>query len=87
MTRHAKETGLATSLIIRCARGNAASRRVAERAGYTKVGIQPASEPLGDGELADLVLYSSSVVLLNAVLLSRGGAASGWRACCGKICG
>ena len=58
VTRHANETGLARSLIIRCARGNTASRRVAERAGYTKVGIQPASEPLGDGELADLVLYS-----------------------------
>jgi [ribosomal protein S5]-alanine N-acetyltransferase len=58
VTRHAHETGLATSLSIRCARGNKASRRVAERAGYTKVGIQPASEPLGDGELADLVLYS-----------------------------
>ena len=58
VTRHARDTGLATSLIIRCARGNAASRRVAERAGYTKVGIQPRSEPLGDGQLADLVLYS-----------------------------
>jgi [ribosomal protein S5]-alanine N-acetyltransferase len=58
VTRHAKETGLARSLIIRCARGNTASRHVAERAGYTKVGIQPVSEPLGDGELADLVLYS-----------------------------
>jgi [ribosomal protein S5]-alanine N-acetyltransferase len=58
VTRHAKETGLARSLIIRCARGNTASRRVAERAGYSKVGIQPASEPLRDGELADLVLYS-----------------------------
>jgi ribosomal-protein-alanine N-acetyltransferase len=58
VTRYAKETGLTTSLIIRCARSNTASRRVAERAGYTKVGIQPASEPLSDGQLADLVLYS-----------------------------
>jgi RimJ/RimL family protein N-acetyltransferase len=58
VTRHARETGLARSLIIRCARGNTASRRVAERAGYTKVGIQPASEPLSNGEVADLVLYS-----------------------------
>jgi len=58
VTRHAKDNGLATSLVIRCARGNTASRRVAERAGYTKVGIQPLSEPLRDGELADLVLYS-----------------------------
>jgi RimJ/RimL family protein N-acetyltransferase len=59
VTRHAQESRLATSLLIRCAVGNAASRRVAERAGYRKVGIQPASEPLGDGQLADLVLYSS----------------------------
>ena len=44
--------------MIRCARGNLASRRVAERAGYTKIGVQPTSEPLGDGQLADLVLYS-----------------------------
>ena len=58
VTQHAKDTGLAISLIIRCARGNMASRRVAERAGYTQVGIQPRSEPLGDGELADLVVYS-----------------------------
>jgi [ribosomal protein S5]-alanine N-acetyltransferase len=58
VTQHARNTGLARSLIIRCARSNTASRRVAERAGYTKVGIQPASEPLGDGQLADLVLYS-----------------------------
>jgi hypothetical protein len=40
--------------MIRCARGNLASRR----AGYTKIGVQPTSEPLGDGQLADLVLYS-----------------------------
>jgi hypothetical protein len=31
---------------------------VAEGAGYREIGIQPASEPLGDGTLADLVLYS-----------------------------
>jgi ribosomal-protein-alanine N-acetyltransferase len=59
VTRHAQESGLATSLLIRCATSNVASRRVAERAGYHEVGIQPASEPLGDGELDDLVLYSS----------------------------
>jgi [ribosomal protein S5]-alanine N-acetyltransferase len=58
VTQHARNTGLVRSLIIRCARSNTASRRVAERAGYTKVGIQPASEPLGDGQLVDLVLYS-----------------------------
>jgi ribosomal-protein-alanine N-acetyltransferase len=58
VTRHAGITGLARSLMIRCARGNLASRRVAERAGYTKIGVQPSAELLGDGELADLVLYS-----------------------------
>jgi RimJ/RimL family protein N-acetyltransferase len=58
VTRHARNSGLARSLMIRCARGNLASRRVAERAGYTKIGVQPTSEPLGDGQLADLVLYS-----------------------------
>ena len=59
VTRYARDSGLASSLLIRCAAGNAASRRVAERAGYREVGIQPASEPLRDGQLADLVLYSS----------------------------
>jgi [ribosomal protein S5]-alanine N-acetyltransferase len=58
VTKHAKNSGLARSIMIRCARGNLASRRVAERAGYTAIGIQPVSEPLGDGQLADLVLYS-----------------------------
>jgi [ribosomal protein S5]-alanine N-acetyltransferase len=58
VTQLARDTGLAISLIIRCARNNTASRRVAERAGYTEVGIQPRSEPLGDGQLADLVVYS-----------------------------
>ena len=59
VTRYARDSGLASSLLIRCAAGNAASRRVAERAGYREVGIQPASEPLRDGQLADLVLYSN----------------------------
>jgi ribosomal-protein-alanine N-acetyltransferase len=59
VTRHARDSGLASSLLIRCAAGNAASRRVAERAEYREVGIQPAAEPLRDGQLADLVLYSS----------------------------
>jgi len=58
VTRHARHSGLARSLMIRCVRGKLASRRVAERAGYTKIGVQPTSEPLGDGQLADLVLYS-----------------------------
>jgi RimJ/RimL family protein N-acetyltransferase len=59
VTRHARDCGLATSLLIRCAVGNAASRRVAERAGYRRIGIQPLSEPLRDGHVVDLVLYSS----------------------------
>jgi RimJ/RimL family protein N-acetyltransferase len=58
VTGHAKESGLAASLLIRCASSNTASRRVAEGAGYREIGIQPASEPVGDGTLADLVLYS-----------------------------
>jgi [ribosomal protein S5]-alanine N-acetyltransferase len=58
VTRHARTSGLARSLMIRCARGNLASRRVAERAGYIRIGVQPTSEPLGDGQLTDLVLYS-----------------------------
>jgi [ribosomal protein S5]-alanine N-acetyltransferase len=58
VTQHARDFGLATSVLIRCAKGNAASRRVAERAGYRMVGIQPACEPLRDGQVADLVLYS-----------------------------
>jgi RimJ/RimL family protein N-acetyltransferase len=59
VTRHAQDSELATSLLIRCAIGNAASRRVAERAGYREIGIQPASEPLRDGQITDLVLYSN----------------------------
>jgi ribosomal-protein-alanine N-acetyltransferase len=59
VTRHARESRLATSLLIRCATSNAPSRRVAERAGYREIGIQPASEPLRDGKVADLVLYSN----------------------------
>jgi RimJ/RimL family protein N-acetyltransferase len=59
VTEYAKDSGLATSLLIRCASSNMASRRVAERAGFREIGIQPASEPVGDGEVADLVLYST----------------------------
>jgi len=59
VTRHARDSGLATSLLIRCAIGNAASRRVAEHAGYREIGVQPASEPLRDGQITDLVLYSN----------------------------
>jgi RimJ/RimL family protein N-acetyltransferase len=58
VTGHARNSGLARSILIRCARDNMASRQVAENAGYIAVGIQSACEPLGDGELDDLVLYS-----------------------------
>lgn len=58
VTGHAEEHRLADSILIRCAIGNFASRHVAQQAGYTQVGVLPACEPLGDGQLADLVLYS-----------------------------
>jgi RimJ/RimL family protein N-acetyltransferase len=60
VTAHVEERDLADSVIIRCAAGNVASRRVAEAAGYVRNGVQPASEPLGDGSLDDLLLYTRS---------------------------
>ncbi|HEY5820618.1 MAG TPA: GNAT family N-acetyltransferase [Propionibacteriaceae bacterium] len=58
VTAYAEEVGLVDSIVIRCAAGNTASRHVAEGSGYTQAGVLPASEPLGDGELADLISYS-----------------------------
>jgi ribosomal-protein-alanine N-acetyltransferase len=58
VTEHAESTGLTDSIIIRCARGNTASRRVAETAGYAQIGVQRAAEPLGDGTVDDLVMYA-----------------------------
>ena len=58
VTTHVEQHKLADSVIIRCAAGNAASRRVAEAAGYVQCGIQPACEPLGDGTLDDLISYA-----------------------------
>lgn len=58
VTATVEDQRLADSVIIRCAAGNTASRRVAERAGYRDNGVQPASEPLGDGSLDDLVSYT-----------------------------
>ena len=58
VTAHVEDLDLADSVIIRCAAGNVASRRVAEAAGYVRNGVQPASEPVGDGTLADLLLYT-----------------------------
>ena len=61
VTALVEDRDLADSVIIRCAAGNTASRRVAEAAGYVHNGVQPASEPLGDGTLADLLLYTRTV--------------------------
>lgn len=58
VTGYAEEQALADSVMIRCAAGNQASRHVAEAAGYSRAGVVPASEPVGEGGLDDLVLYS-----------------------------
>ena len=58
VTAYAEEGGLVDSVLLRAAAGNTASRRVATSAGYREVGVLPRAEPLGDGTLADLVLYA-----------------------------
>ena len=58
VTGYARSAGLAASVVIRCAEGNQASRYVAEAAGFREVGRMPHAEPVGDGELAELVLYA-----------------------------
>ena len=58
ITGHVQDQDLADSVIIRCAAANTASRRVAVAAGYRQNGTQPASEPLGDGSLDDLISYT-----------------------------
>ncbi len=58
VTAYAEEHRLVDSLLIRAAAGNAASRRVAVVAGFREVGVLLRAEPLGDGTLADLVLYA-----------------------------
>jgi [ribosomal protein S5]-alanine N-acetyltransferase len=58
VTGYARSAGLASSIVIRCAEGNTASRYVAEAAGYREVGRMPAAEPVGQGELSVLVLYA-----------------------------
>ena len=55
---YARSARLATSIVIRCAADNAASRHVAEAAGFREVGRMPEAEPVGDGELSVLVLYA-----------------------------
>ena len=58
VTGYARSAGLASSIVIRCAEGNTASRYVAEAAGYREVGRMPQAEPVGRGELSVLVLYA-----------------------------
>jgi [ribosomal protein S5]-alanine N-acetyltransferase len=58
VTSYATSAGLASSVVIRCAADNAASRHVAEIAGYREVGRLPKAEPVGDGRLSELVLYA-----------------------------
>jgi [ribosomal protein S5]-alanine N-acetyltransferase len=58
VTGYARSAGLATSVVIRCAEDNRASRHVAEAAGYREVGRMPKAEPVGSGELSVLVLYA-----------------------------
>jgi ribosomal-protein-alanine N-acetyltransferase len=58
VTSYVQSAGLATSIVIRCAAENVASRHVAEAAGYREVGRLPQAEPIGDGALSELVLYA-----------------------------
>jgi RimJ/RimL family protein N-acetyltransferase len=58
VTGYIERVGLVSSVQIRCAAGNSASRRVAEAAGYREVGSLAAAEPLSDGSVADLVIYA-----------------------------
>jgi RimJ/RimL family protein N-acetyltransferase len=44
-------------LVLRAAGGNAASRRVAERAGFRRTGVDRRAELLGDGTIDDLVRF------------------------------
>ncbi|HEY5981346.1 MAG TPA: GNAT family N-acetyltransferase [Microlunatus sp.] len=62
VTAHVESHDLADSVIIRVAAGNTASRRVAEASGYVHTGVQPASEPIGDGTLDDLLLYTRTIL-------------------------
>lgn len=59
VTEWATRNQVARNLLIRCAAGNAASRQVAESAGYIEAGCWPAAEPLGDGSVDDLISYVS----------------------------
>jgi RimJ/RimL family protein N-acetyltransferase len=58
VTSYVESAGLATSVLIRCAAANVASRHVAEAARYREVGRLPRAEPVGDGQLSELILYA-----------------------------
>ena len=58
VTDYARSARLASSIAIRCAEANTASRHVADAAGYREVGRMPQAEPVGRGELSVLVLYA-----------------------------
>jgi RimJ/RimL family protein N-acetyltransferase len=58
VTRYAESSDLVDSILVRAAETNTASRHVAVAAGYREVGVQQRAERLGDGTLADLVLYA-----------------------------
>lgn len=53
-----EDNDLGDSILTRCAAENTASRHVTEAAGFSTIGTQPRCEPVGDGSLDDLVLYS-----------------------------
>ena len=59
VTGYARSAGLAASIVIRCAAANTASRHVAEAAGYREVGRMPQAEPVGSGELSELICMPS----------------------------
>ena len=56
--RAAHDTGLKLNRVsLLAAAGNTASHRVAEKAGFTRTGIEREAELLGDNTVDDLVLY------------------------------
>jgi RimJ/RimL family protein N-acetyltransferase len=58
VTTYAESHDLVDSILVRAAATNTASRHVAVTAGFREVGVLRRAEPLGDGTLADLVLYA-----------------------------
>ena len=71
VTEHLETSRLVDSIMIRAAASNCASRHVAEAAGYRVVGTLSACEPLGNGSLADLVVYARPYPTSPAVASDR----------------